>query len=330
MFSDPDPNRARPTRARAAILGLVGILVLTGALGAVGHTRARAQDELPRIDGAHLVEDLSVLANDSMEGRRTGTPGSARARRFILDEIESLSLPAPAAGRTQEFDLRGVGGAPGAEGTNVMAVVPGSELPGRYIVVSAHYDHLGIRNGEIYNGADDNASGSAALLVLAEYFSEHRPHHSLLFTWFDAEEEGLLGSRAFLADPPVPLDSIVLDVNLDMVSRSASSQLYAAGPHHYPFLQPLVDEVAGRSHIELLTGHDSPGLPPGDDWTDASDHGPFHRAGIPFLYFGVEDHPGYHRPTDTFENVTLDFYVEAVRTIADFVRVADGAGGRLR
>lgn len=311
---------------RSAFVGLALALV-TATSGAL-RPDVGAQEPVPTVDGERLVRDLAALAHDSMEGRRTGTAGSARARRFLVGELEAEGVPPPTTGRIQEFDLRRLGGSPGVTGTNVLGLVAGTEFPARYIVVSAHYDHLGIQGGQIYNGADDNASGSAALLVLARYFAEHRPRHSLLFVWFDAEElvsggRGSLGARAFLADAIVPMDSILLNVNLDMVSRSSRGELYAAGTYHYRFLAPLVEEVARRSAVSLLTGHDTPGLPLGDDWTELSDHGPFHEAGVPFLYFGVEDHPGYHRPSDTFENVTLEFYVDAVTTIADFVRVAD-------
>src|SRR5690606_17653456 len=157
--------------------------------------------------------------------------------------------------------------------------------------------------GEIYHGADDNASGSAALLELARHFAASPPRNSVVVAALDAEEMGLRGARAFVANPPIPLDSILLNVNMDMVGRNAAGELYVAGTYHCPFLGGLVDAVAGRSGVTLLRGHDEPTLPAGDDWTLASDHGAFHAEDIPFLYFGVEDHPDYHRPTDTFENI---------------------------
>jgi hypothetical protein len=294
--------------------------------------RASGQEAVgqrPRIDGARLLADQATLAHDSMEGRRTGTPGSERARRFLLGAFEERGLPALNGVRTQRFEFmhRQDGGS--YEGVNVLGLVPGSVHPERFIVVTAHYDHLGITEGEIYNGADDNASGTSALLALGAWFRENRPRHSLLFVAFDAEEMGLQGARAFISDPPVPLDRIVMNVNLDMVSRNTDDELYAAGTYHYPFLAPVVAEAAERSRISLLMGHDRPDLPPGDDWTLSSDHGPFHQAGIPFLYFGVEDHPGYHNPTDVFEDITPEFYLEAVETILDVLRLIDQAGERI-
>ena len=119
---------------------------------------------------------------------------------------------------------------------------------------------------------------------------------------------------------------MVLNVNLDMVSRNERDELYVAGTYHYPSLLPLVQRLAGEAPVTLRTGHDRPDLPSGDDWTLLSDHGPFHRAGIPFLYFGVEDHEDYHMPTDTFDKIDADFFVRAVETVRRALRALDGDG----
>jgi hypothetical protein len=318
--------------------GLLPLAVLLGAGAAaappsdpvhLGPAIPEAADpfgQRARIDGARMLEDQATLAHDSMEGRRTGTPGIERARRFLDRTMEDRGMGLVDGSRTRSFEFVGRQDSVVYEGVNFHALVPGSVHPERFIVVTAHYDHLGIQGGEIFNGADDNASGTAAILALADWFGRHLPRHSLLFVAFDAEEMGLQGARAFIEDPPVPLDRVVMNVNLDMVSRSEEGELYAAGTYHYPFLVPLVEDVAAVSAISLLTGHDRPDLPPGEDWTMASDHGPFHQAGIPFLYFGVEDHPGYHAPSDVVEDVTPEFYIEAVETVLDFLLLADRRG----
>ncbi len=298
------------------------------ALGSEDPAHATREQDPGRVDRERLIGDLSILAADSMEGRRAGTPGARRARRFLEAQFDARAFSRVGTRRTQEFPLGGRAGDP--TGTNVIGVIEGLERPGRYLVVSAHYDHLGASGSEIYNGADDNASGSAALLAVGDFFARNRPRHSILLVAFDAEERGLMGARAFISDPPIVLDSVLMNINLDMVSRSDVGELYAAGTYHYPFLAPLVEEVAERAEVTLLLGHDSPVGPSRDDWTSLSDHTAFHEAGIPFLYFGVEDHRDYHRTSDTFENVTLDFFVDAVETIIDFVQVADREGERLR
>ena len=277
-------------------------------------------DDWPRIDAERMIEDVRFLSSDELEGRRVESEGNARAREYILTAFQRIGLEPVGDGYTREFSF--VGRRDGVEyrGVNVVGMVRGSEHPERYIVVTAHYDHVGIgapdESGDsIYNGADDNASGTAALLALADYFARNQPAHSIIFAAFDAEEMGLQGARAFVQNPPVPLEAIVLNVNMDMVGRNDNDELYAAGTHHYPFLKPVVEKVAERAPIRLLMGHDRPDLPRGEDWTQASDHGPFHNAGIPFLYFGVEDHPDYHRPSDEFDGIQPEFYTRAVETV---------------
>ncbi len=323
-------RRAGPSQRPALFPTLLSAL-LTALLLVSAPVPASAQvtAEATRIDAQQMLEDLGALAHDSMEGRRTGAPGNERARQMLLGAFDDRGFAPVHGDRTQPFSFVGRQDEATYEGLNILGMIEGTVHPDRYIVLTAHYDHLGVQDGQIYNGADDNASGTAAILAIGEWLRRNPPRHSVVLAALDAEEMGLQGARAFIADPPVPLDRIVMNVNLDMVSRSEVDELYAAGTYHYPFLTPLVEEVAARAPITLLMGHDSPDLPPGDDWTMASDHGPFHQVGIPFIYFGVEDHPGYHDPSDTVENITPDFYVSAVETILDFVIQADRRGERI-
>lgn len=267
----------------------------------------------PPLDTASLFADVAFLAHDSLAGRATGSEGNRAARDWIAARFEALGLGRFADGFAAPFSFSGRDGG-GVDGVNVVGYVPGSGGDSLYIVVTAHFDHLGVRNGQVYNGADDNASGTAALLALARSFAASPPTHPMVFAALDAEEMGLQGARAFVSNPPVPLGRIALNVNLDMISHS-DSVLYVAGTYHAPYLRASLDPVIAESKIVLRYGHDSPNLPRGDDWTNASDHGPFHRLGIPFVYFGVEDHEDYHQATDDVETVNRSFYVEAVETI---------------
>ena len=280
---------------------------------------------LPAIDSAALLRDIGVLAHDSMGGRGTGSAGSAAARAYVEAELARAGVTALDGGFAREFEFSSRGGGARQRGANVLGVVRGRVAPDRYIVLSAHYDHLGTRGDTIYNGADDNASGTAALLAIAREIARRPAGHSVLFAAFDAEERGLQGARAFVAAPPVPRAAIALNVNMDMVGRNARGELYAAGAHHSPALRAPLERVAREAAVTLRLGHDAPGLPPGDDWTQSSDHGPFHTAGIPFVYFGVEDHADYHRPTDAVARIEPGFYVRAVRTVAHAVAVLDSA-----
>jgi Zn-dependent M28 family amino/carboxypeptidase len=133
----------------------------------------------------------------------------------------------------------------------------------------------------------------------------------------------LRGAREFVREPPVPSANIAVNVNMDMIGRNDKNELYASGAHHYPFLRTFLDSVAARSTIQLRFGHDNPAGPRGDDWTTQSDHGAFHSAGIPYIYFGVEDHVDYHRPTDDSDRLMPAFYAGAINTVLDAIRTFD-------
>lgn len=257
------------------------------------------------MERSDLVADLNWLADDGRNGRLTGSEDAAAVRSWLVDRFDQIGY----AARVLPFDL-----GDDLEGGNVLATVPGTGQGDAVIVVTAHYDHLGTRGGQVYNGADDNASGTAALLALAARLAADPPSNTILLVALDAEESGLRGARAFVADPPVPLDRIALNVNLDMVSRSDAGELYAAGTGHYPELRAPLEAVAGVAPVRLRFGHDDPSLGP-DDWTMQSDHAAFHRAGIPFVYFGVEDHEDYHRATDDADRIDTDFFAGAVGTV---------------
>ena len=147
---------------------------------------------------------------------------------------------------------------------------------------------------------------------------------SILFVAFDGEEEGLQGAKYFVEHPPVPVDRMTAVVNMDMVGRGDKNVIYVAGTTPYPALKPIVEAAAKDRKIDVRFGHDRPGVPGVEDWTFSSDHGPFHRAKVPFLYFGVEDHPDYHKPTDTADKIPRAFYVEATELVLDTVQRLSG------
>lgn len=284
-------------------------------------TPLRAQLPEPEALARELMRDVEALAHDSMEGRRIGTPGGARAREYLSRALAATGVTRVGDSWTQPFEARRETLA--LRGANLIGVVRGTARPGRYLVVTAHYDHVGVLRGQVYNGADDNASGTAALLALARAAARRPLAHSVLFVLLDGEEGGLTGARHFVANAPVPLESIVVNVNLDMVGRNDRNELYAAGTSHYPALRPVLDSVASRAPIVLRFGHDRPGIQGEDDWTTQSDHAAFHARGIPFIYFGEEDHPDYHRPTDDAERLMPAFFAGAVATIHDALRALD-------
>lgn len=293
---------------------LVPIFLLALGGCAAPSAPVSAQD----VDTSGLLHDLEVLAADSMAGRAAGTEGGRMARGHLVARLRAMGFEPdldPFAVMRRDGEV---------EGVNVRVTVEGTVHPERYIVVTAHYDHLGVRDGEVYNGADDNASGTAGLLALAADLAARPPDHSFLLVFTDAEEGGLQGARHFVSAPPVPLEAVILNVNLDMVAHS-NAELWVTGTFPWPELRPVVEAVDPVPPVTLLFGHDTPDDEGADNWIMASDHGPFHAEGIPFLYFGVADHPDYHRPSDDVDTIDATFYRAAVETVGRVLRSADGA-----
>ncbi len=262
-----------------------------------------------------------MLSADAMQGRGTGLPGGIKAREYVIGKFKAAHLNLWKESYIQSFEVKSRG-ATKLSGANIIGMIKGTVRPEKYIVVSAHYDHLGIRNGNIYNGADDNASGVSALFAMANYFNQHHPRNSLIFVAFDAEEIGLQGSQYFAEHLPVEKTSILLDINLDMIAHNDKNELYAAGSFSYPFLKPYLEAIQKTAKVKLLIGHDDPKQGK-DDWSYQSDQWSFHQQKIPFIYFGVEDHKDYHQPTDDFSTINQTFYIHAVETILSAVELID-------
>ena len=294
-------------------------------------TRAvsQAQQVKLRIDSERLMSVVTTLADPKFEGRAAGSPGGLAARAWIVDQYQAIGLQPVSGAYVHPFTYTRMtmNGRQDGDAANVLGICLGTDSRLPYFVVSAHYDHLGIRDGQIYPGADDDASGVAVVLELAAFCQKTPFRHTILFAAFDAEERGLQGAKAFFVKPPVPQDRIALNVNLDMVSRSDKREIFIAGPNHYPDLKAPLEEIAKRAPITVLFGHDKPVAVAGgvEDWTNQSDHGPFHAAKIPFVYFGVEDHVDYHKPTDTADKINRGFFVDVAETILDAVIALDRA-----
>lgn len=254
-----------------------------------------------------LLADIQHLADDRMAGRKTSDAGAELARQYIQQRFAELDLTALQPDFRHLFQYGSLFA--GKQGINLIAELKGCLYPNAYIVMTAHYDHLGVIAGKIYNGADDNASGVAAMLALAELLkTQSCPQYSYLFVATDAEEAGLYGAKAFVASPPIPLDSVVLNLNLDMLSRGERfNKLYLYGAFSLPGITDYLNAQDFPLHLQLrkrskgLRGQNQ------HDWGNASDHAPFRKAGIPFLFFGVDTHRHYHTPQDDWQKINPDY-----------------------
>ena len=294
-------------------------------------TNCKSQNDTPKVvvvvkeqswfQPDSLLQHVKTLSSDAFKGRRTGTEGAFMAKKYIVNTFKRLSIDSLSHGYEQKFTFKN--GSKTYQASNVLGYVKGTEFPEKYIVISAHYDHEGVKRGEIYNGADDDASGISALFAFAEYFKKYPPKHSVILAAFDAEELGLKGSKYFVENPIVNKDALVLNLNMDMISRSNKNELFAVGTRYNKHLEPAIIDFESTKNLTLKIGHD--GSDNKDDWTHASDHAPFHIAKIPFIYFGVEDHADYHQPTDDFENIHPNFYQNTVTAIISIFEVLDSS-----
>jgi len=292
-----------------------------------------------KIDESRILRNIKILASDSLEGRGFTKPGNLKAQALIASEFKRLELEMvldsgyiqnfnhtyKGKRRQRMFPVTGKGKndttVPDTTivGGNVIGMIQGKT--NKVIVITGHHDHLGIRKGKIYNGADDDASGTAAVIAIADYFKDKTPKHTLVFATVDAEESGMLGSAHLVKNFPLGKENIVLNINMDMIAHNDKNELYACGLYHYPKLKEPLTKV--NSTLNLLSGHDNPTNKTQDNWTNSSDHRSFHNEKIPFIYFGVEDHKDYHKDSDTFENINQEFYIKAVKLIIQAVEHYD-------
>jgi hypothetical protein len=274
-------------------------------------TQPRVRVELPvfepQIDPDDVRPHIELLASDQFEGRR-GAAG-VRAARYLVAHFRETGLQ-PLFGSSFYQPIPGPDREDGTKtyyGQNVGAWLPGSDekLRDEFIIVSAHYDHLGERNGAIFRGADDNASGTSMLLEVATAFAalEQRPKRSLVFVGFDLEEHMLWGSRWFVAHPPWPIERVRLFTTADMIGRSLGdlpiSTVFVLGSEHGTGMDALLDRVGRPQGLNIARmGVDLIGT--------RSDYGPFRDRKIPFLFFSTGEHPDYHKPSDTADKINYE------------------------
>jgi hypothetical protein len=257
---------------------------------------------------AELKGHVFHLASPALMGRRG--PGGARAARYVADAFQRLGLE-PAFGGSFYQDIPSLlhEGTRQASvvGRNVAAVLPGSDprLKDEWVLLSAHYDHMGKSGDALYPGADDNASGVAMLLEVAEHFAlaPNKPRRTLVFVAFDQEEVGLLGSMYFAAHSPRPFRDLKAFLTADMLGRSMANVMneyvFVLGSEHSPRLRKVLEEVQPPEGLKVgRLGADLIGT--------RSDYGPFRDRQVPFLFFSTGQHPDYHRTTDLPERIEYD------------------------
>lgn len=269
-----------------------------------------------------VLADVRFLAADSQEGRGVGTAGLARAGTYIRDGFARAGLRVSFQDFTIPPDAPAVLHTTlgGTATRNVVAIVPGASraLRGELVVVGAHYDHLGLggfgaldpdSTGRVHNGADDNASGTAALLEIGRLLARRHPARTVVLVAFSGEELGTLGSSYFVQHPtPQPIDSLYAMLNLDMVGRLRNARLLALGAGTAREFPALLDSLNTPPRFDLRAS--------GDGW-GPSDHAVFFATRHPVLHFFTDLHEDYHRSTDDWDKLNVAGIAQVAQFVSD-------------
>ncbi len=280
------------------------------------------------ITAAEMKTDLYIYASDEFEGRDTGEPGQKKAVEFLKKEYQKMNIPSAFEGDDyfQEIPVAYFEGKAKNDSENVLAYIKGTEKPEEVLVISAHLDHVGHHDGKIYNGADDDGSGTVALLEIAEAFKKAKengdgPKRSVLILHVTGEEKGLFGSRYYAENPVFPLENTIANINVDMIGRvdpehkDNENYIYVIGADR---LSTQLDETvtnANKNLSEFTLDYKY------NDRNDPqriyyrSDHYNFAKKGIPSVFFFSGIHEDYHQPTDTPDKINYPLMTKRTKLI---------------
>jgi Zn-dependent M28 family amino/carboxypeptidase len=302
-------------------------LILIFPLIGISQMTKSVTDYASSITSQELQELLYVYASDYFEGRETGTPGQKKAIDFLTHFYSTHSIQ-PAKGSInylQPMALNIKGNI--VETENVVAIIKGSEFPDEYIVISSHLDHVGIQGGEIHNGADDDGSGTVALLEIAEAFQTavaegQGPKRSIVFLHVTGEEKGLLGSKYYTDNPLYPLSQTMVNLNIDMVGRLDPKRedkdpryVYLIGSDKLSLDLHEISETVNQKYMQYKLDYTYNDDQDPNRFYYRSDHYNFAKNNIPVIFYLNGTHDDYHRPSDTPEKINYPILAERTQLI---------------
>ncbi len=274
------------------------------------------------ITESELKVHLNIIAADTMEGRDTGSEGQKKAGRYLVEQYKKDGIPFPKGAdsyyqKVPAAFMNKDSGENLPDSANIWAFIEGSEKPNEIVVVSAHYDHVGIKNGEVYNGADDDGSGTVSLLEIAQAFEKakkegHGPKRSILILHMTGEEHGLYGSEYYSENPLFPIANTVADVNIDMIGRrdelhkDSNNYVYLIGSDYLSTDLFNICEAVNTKYTHLNLDYKFNDRKDPNRFYYRSDHYNFAKHGIPvvFLFNGV--HADYHKASDEVDKIEFD------------------------
>ncbi|MEM5566337.1 M28 family metallopeptidase [Psychroserpens sp. AS72] len=269
---------------------------------------------LNTISKEELKEHVYTFSSDDFQGRRAGEPGHHRATKFIKDYYIKEEIPSPLGSKYYQHVPESYFSDGIKNSQNVIAYIEGSEFPEEVIIISAHSDHEGFTDTEIFNGADDNGSGTAAVMEMAQAFKKaalegHRPKRSVVFLHLTGEEVNLTGSRFYTQHPVFSMHNTVVNLNIDMIGRVDDAHennpdyIYLIGADRLSTQLHYISEAANSefTHLELDYKLNSDNDP--NRYYYRSDHYNFAQKGVPVIFYFNGEHEDYHEPTDTPEKI---------------------------
>ncbi|WP_449387331.1 M28 family metallopeptidase [Chryseobacterium lineare] len=282
------------------------------------------------IKASDLKKNLYIIASDEMEGRDTGSPGQKRAGEYMVNYYKNLGISYPKAlgsyyQKVPSDFMKKRGGDSLPDSENILAFIEGSEKPEEIVVISGHYDHVGTKNGVVYNGADDDGSGTVAVMEIAKAFQSAKkagkgPKRSILFLHVTGEEHGLFGSDYYTSNPVFPLANTVVDLNIDMIGRDdpenrGKQYVYVIGSEMLSSQLKVITEAANKrtNNLELNYKYDDPSDP--QRLYYRSDHYNFAKNNIPVAFFFDGIHEDYHKPTDDVEKIDYDLLAKRTQLV---------------
>ncbi|MGM0636576.1 MAG: M28 family metallopeptidase [Bacteroidota bacterium] len=303
---------------------------------------AKPQDYAESITSAELETYLTKFASEEFEGRGTGLPGQKKAAEYLANHYKDLGIePGNNSSYFQEIPADFLGDEYG-DTENVLAFIEGSEKPEEILVLSAHYDHLGIDDdGTIYYGADDDGSGTVALLEIAEAFKlaaedGNGPKKSILFLHVSAEEIGLLGSKYYAENPVFPLENTVANLNIDMIGRTDTEYqaevdyIYIIGADRISQELHDINEAANNEFAEIELDYKYNAEDEPMRLYYRSDHYNFAKNGIPSIFYFSGLHEDYHKSTDTADKINYDLMTKRTKLIFHTAWKIANKDGRLK
>jgi len=279
-----------------------------------------------------LAKHLFIYAGDEFEGRNTGEPGQKKAVEYLKNFYMQQGIASPLGGSNYfqpvpaEFLNARKRRVPLKASENVVAFIKGSEKPDEIVVISAHLDHEGIKNGQIYNGADDDGSGTVAILEIAEAFQKavkagKGPKRSILFLHVTGEEKGLLGSRYYVENPIFPIANTVCDLNIDMVGRVDDRHadnpnfVYLIGSDKLSTDLHNISEAVNTKYTKIDLDYKYNDEKDPNRFYYRSDHYNFAKYNVPIIFYFNGTHADYHKPSDTPDKINYPMLQQRARLV---------------